>query len=188
MILPVITALISAAPALLGLFDGDGEGTAEKVAKVASDVARSVTGKGNDGEALKALEADPELLLEYQRQTAQRAISLYQEETKRLQAVNETIRAEAASTDPYVRRMRPTMGYALILSWTMTMAAVVYTIVDDPGAAASVIVALADLSIMWSVALSVLGLYVYKRSEDKKPAAGQGLGVLGRIAGRVLAR
>ena len=89
---------------------------------------------------------------------------------------------------PYVRRMRPTMGYALILSWTMTMAAVVYTIVDDPGAASSVIVALADLSIMWSVALSVLGLYVYKRSEDKKPAAGQGLGVLGRIAGRVLAR
>lgn len=147
-----------------------------------------------DGAALKALEADPALLLDYQRQTAQRAITLYQEETKRLQAVNETIRAEAASTDPYVRRMRPTMGYALILSWTMTMGAVVYVIVTDPGAASAVIVALADLSIMWSVALSVLGLYVYKRSEDKKstPRGGAGmdggLGLVGRIAGRLFAR
>lgn len=198
MILPIIAGLISAAPALVGLFEtgaagGDG-GTAAKVARIASDVAQAVTGKRDDGEALKALEADPELLLAYQRQTAQRAISLYQEETKRLQSVNETIRAEAASSDPYVRRMRPTMGYALIFSWTMTMAAVVFVIVTDPGAASAVIVALADLSIMWSVALSVLGLYVYKRSEDKKPApsagtgAGTGLGLLGRIAGKVIAR
>lgn len=210
MILPIIAGLISAAPALVGLFEtgaagGDG-GTAAKVARIASDVAQAVTGKRDDGEALKALEADPELLLEYQRQTAQRAISLYQEETKRLQSVNETIRAEAASSDPYVRRMRPTMGYALIFSWTMTMAAVVFVIVTDPGAASAVIVALADLSIMWSVALSVLGLYVYKRSEDKKPApsagtgagigtgigagigTGTGLGLLGRIAGKVIAR
>jgi hypothetical protein len=198
MILPIIAGLISAAPALVGLFEngaagGDG-GTAAKVARIASDVAQAVTGKRDDGEALKALEADPELLLAYQRQTAQRAISLYQEETKRLQSVNETIRAEAASSDPYVRRMRPTMGYALIFSWTMTMAAVVFVIVSDPGAASAVIVALADLSIMWSVALSVLGLYVYKRSEDKKPApsagtgTGTGLGLLGRIAGKVIAR
>ncbi|WP_425404480.1 3TM-type holin [Hwanghaeella sp.] len=191
MILPILTALISAAPALVGLFEngtsgGDGS-TAAKVARVASEVARSVTGKDEDGAALKALEADPALLLEYQRQTAQRAIALYGEETKRLQAVNETIRAEAANSDPYVRRMRPTMGYALILSWSMTMAAVVYVIVTDPGAASAVIVALADLSVMWSVALSVLGLYVYKRSEDKKPGggSGRGLAVLGRIARRV---
>lgn len=191
MIVPIITALISAAPALVGLFEngtsGGDDSTAAKVARVASEVARSVTGKDEDGAALKALEADPALLLEYQRQTAQRAIALYGEETKRLQAVNETIRAEAANSDPYVRRMRPTMGYALILSWSMTMAAVVYVIVTDPGAASAVIVALADLSVMWSVALSVLGLYVYKRSEDKKPGggSGRGLAVLGRIARRV---
>ena len=192
MILPIITALVSAAPALIGLFDsaegGGDDSTVSKVAKVASDVARAVTGKEDDGDALAALQANPELLLEYQRRTAERAIALYQEETKRLQAVNETIRAEAASSDPYVRRMRPTMGYALILSWSMTMAAVVYVIVTDPGAASTVIVALADLSIMWSVALSVLGLYVYKRSEDKKPVKGPGLGMIGQIAGRVMGR
>ena len=35
-----------------------------------------------------------------------------------------------------------------------------------------------------------LGLYVYKRSEDKKPASGKagGLGVLGRIAGTIMTR
>jgi len=187
MVLPILAALVSAAPALVGLFDSGDDSTVSKVAKVASDVAKSVTGKDDDGDALKALESNPELLLEYQRQTAQRAISLYQEETKRLQSVNETIRAEAASSDPYVRRMRPTMGYALILSWTMTMGAIVYTIVTDPGSASAVIVALADLSVMWSVALSVLGLYVYKRSEDKKPPAG-GFGVLGKIAGRIMGR
>lgn len=187
MILPVIAALVSAAPALIGLFDSNDDSTVSKVAKVASDVAKAVTGKDDDGDALQALQSNPELLLEYQRQTAEKAISLYQEETKRLQAINETIRVEVASSDPYVRRMRPTMGYALILSWTMTMAAVVYTIIDDPGAASSVIVALADLSIMWSVALSVLGLYVYKRSEEKTAPQG-GLGVLGKIAGRIMGR
>ncbi|RVU39028.1 hypothetical protein EOI86_07160 [Hwanghaeella grinnelliae] len=190
MILPVIAGLISAAPALIGLFDNGDDSTVSKVAKLASGIARGVTGTDDDGNALAALQADPELLLEYQRQTAQRAISLYQEETKRLLAVNETIRAEAASADPYVRRMRPTMGYALIFSWTMTMAAVVYVIVTDPAAASTVIIALADLSIMWSVALSVLGLYVYKRSEDKKPTtdAENGLSVLGRMAGKLMAR
>ena len=188
MVLPILTALVSAAPALIDLFDSGDDRAVSKVARVASDVARAVTGKDDDGDALAALQASPDLLLEYQRHTAQRAISLYREETKRLQTANETIRAEAASSDPYVRRMRPTMGYALILSWTMTMAAIVYVIVTDPGAASSVIVALADLSVMWSVALSVLGLYVYKRSEDKKPAAGAGLGLLGKIAGRVMGR
>lgn len=184
MILPVIAALVSAAPALIGLFNSNNDSTVAKVAKLASEVAQAVTGTGSDGEALAALEANPELMLEYQRQTAAQAIALYQEETKRLQTINETIRAETSSSDPYVRRMRPTMGYALILSWTMTMGAVVYVIVTDPGAASAVIVALADLSIMWSVALSVLGLYVYKRSEEKKPSGG--LGVLGQIMGRFM--
>lgn len=188
MVLPIVTALVSAAPALIGLFDSPDDRTVSKAVKVASDVAQEVTGKGGDGEALRALQEDPELLFEYQRQTAHRAIVLYQEETKRLQTVNETIRAEVASRDPYVRRMRPTMGYALILSWTLTMAAIVYTIVTDPAAASAVIVALADLSVMWSVALSVLGLYVYKRSEDKKPSTGPGTGIVGKIAGSFLSR
>ncbi len=188
MILPVVMGLIQAAPALIGLFDGGDESTVGKVARVAADVAKNVTGSSDEGAALQALQANPELMLEYQRQTAQRAISLYQEETKRLQAINETIRTESTSSDPYVRRMRPTMGYALILSWTMIMAAIVFVIVTDAGAASSVIVAIADLSMMWSVALSVLGLYVYKRSEDKKPPSEQGYSALAGLLRKVTGR
>jgi len=181
MILPVVMGLIQAAPALMSLFDTSDESTAGKVAEVAAGVAKCVTGVADEGEALQSLQANPELMLEYQRQTAQRAISLYQEETKRLQAINQTIQVESASSDRYVRRMRPTMGYALILSWTMVMAAIVYVILTDAAAAAAVIVAVADLSMMWSVALSVLGLYVYKRSEDKKPPMARGPGTLSRL-------
>ena len=33
--------------------------------------------------------------------------------------------------------------------------------------------AMSSLSAIWAVGLSVLGIYVYKRSEEKKMAAGQ---------------
>lgn len=187
MVFPILMALAQLAPAIIPLFDSDNESTANKAAKAVSDVAKAVTGTDSESAALEALKADPAMLIEYQRGVTERATALYQAETDRLKSVNETIRTEVASSDVYVRRMRPTMGYALILSWSALMFGIVYTIIVNPVESVQVVTAVSSLGLMWSVALSVLGLYVYKRSEDKKPDAGS-MGVLSAVAKRIAGR
>lgn len=68
----------------------------------------------------------------------------------------------------YVRRMRPTFGYLMALTWAAQMLALAYVVVFDTGQASLVIEAMESLGTIWTVGLSVLGIYVYKRSEEKK--------------------
>lgn len=82
--------------------------------------------------------------------------------------INESLRAEVASTDPYVRRMRPTFGYIIAMTWAAQMFAIAYVIVFETNQAALVIEAVQSLGTIWAVGLSVLGIYVYKRSEEKR--------------------
>ena len=178
----LILALAQAAPSIIGLLDSDDASVANRAARAVSETARAVTGEATDEGALAVLKADPAKMIEYQSAMNAHAVSMYQSETERLKSVNETMRAETASSDEYVRRMRPTMGYALILSWTATVLVIVYTIVAAPQDAPAVIKAVAELGTIWTVALSVLGLYVYKRSEDKKPPK---IGILSALASRV---
>lgn len=85
-----------------------------------------------------------------------------------LTQVNQSLRAEIVSQDVYVRRMRPTFGYLMALTWAAQMFAVAYVIVFDPARSGEVMSAMASLTAIWSVGLSVLGIYVYKRSEEKR--------------------
>ena len=82
--------------------------------------------------------------------------------------VNESLRAEIASSDIYVRRMRPTFGYLLALTWGAQMLAVAWVMVFRTDQTAFVLQGLSSLSAIWAVGLSVLGIYVYKRSEEKQ--------------------
>lgn len=85
-----------------------------------------------------------------------------------IQQINESLRAEVVSDDPYVRRMRPTFGYIIAMTWGAQMLALAYVIVFHTAQAALVIDAMEKLGTIWAVGLSVLGIYVYKRSEEKK--------------------
>lgn len=91
-----------------------------------------------------------------------------EEQAKLSQQVNESLRAEIKSDDKFVRRMRPTFGYLMALTWAAQMFGVAYIMIFRTGEAILVIQALESLGTIWAVALSVLGIYVYKRSEDKK--------------------
>jgi hypothetical protein len=82
--------------------------------------------------------------------------------------VNQSMRAEINSEDAYIRRMRPTFGYVMALSWAAQMLGVAYIMIFKTNDAIIVINAIESLGTIWAVALSVLGVYVYKRSEDKK--------------------
>lgn len=90
-----------------------------------------------------------------------------------LTQINTSLRAEAASEDAYVRRMRPTFGYAMAAAWMAQMGAVAWVMVTAPADAGTVINALESLGTIWTVGLGVLGIYVYKRSGDKRTAGGQ---------------
>lgn len=103
--------------------------------------------------------------------------------------VNTSLRAEVTSNDPYVRRMRPTFGYIMAVTWLAQMMAVAWVIIADPVQAGAVIAALASLGTIWSVGLAVLGIYVYKRSEEKRGITGDVpatllAGVARRFSGR----
>lgn len=85
-----------------------------------------------------------------------------------LTEINETMRTELKSEDRYVRRMRPTFGYIMAVTWGAQMIGIAYVIIFDTARAGIVLNAMSALTAIWAVGLSVLGIYVYKRSEDKK--------------------
>jgi hypothetical protein len=93
-------------------------------------------------------------------------------DSEALKTINQSLQAEVASVDPYVRRMRPTFGYLMALTWAAQMFAVAYIMVFETDKASLVIEAIESLFAIWAVGLSVLGIYVYKRSEDKKLGIG----------------
>ncbi len=88
-----------------------------------------------------------------------------------LSEINDSLRSEIASSDPYVRRMRPTFGYLMALTWAAQMFGLAYVVVFETAQAALVLEAMASLSTIWMVGLSVLGVYIFKRSEEKKLGA-----------------
>jgi len=89
-------------------------------------------------------------------------------DVKALTEINASLRAETLSDDKYVRRMRPTFGYLMAITWAAQMFGVAYIMVFETDKASIIINAVESLSAIWAVGLSVLGIYVYKRSEDKK--------------------
>lgn len=66
--------------------------------------------------------------------------------------------------------MRPTFGYLMALTWSAQMLALAYTIVARPEQAGAILNGMEALGLIWSVGLSVLGIYVYPRSDEKKKA------------------
>lgn len=89
------------------------------------------------------------------------------------QQVNETMRSEVNSEDAWARRWRPFFGYTMALTWGLQMLALSYAVIVTPAQAPGIIQALGEgLATMWWVGLTVLGVAVVKRSEDKAIASG----------------
>lgn len=149
------------------------------VAKAAGDALDEVDG------ALGRKEISPEQLAQANRHVEKMADIRAERETAILTQVNRTMRAEVRSEDAYVRRWRPTFGYAVALTWSVQMAGLTYAIVMTPEFAGEILAAMTNLSMIWGVALSILGINVAKRSRDKEVAAGKlpRSGLLQRLAG-----
>ncbi len=171
-ILSVVAKALPAVGAIIGGPVGGlvGQGIAMAAARIA--------GTEDPIEIGKALTADPVL----QRQLATQAGELEKiqlvEETKRLQAVNTTMQAEITSGDKYVRRWRPTFGYAVCIAWlSMSLAPLYVAIADSAGAAATLVISYGNMTAIWATALAILGVGVVSRSGDKKTAASAAAGM-----------
>jgi hypothetical protein len=150
--LPVFVQILSTA---LGQIDSPiAKGAAEALGKV--DIA------------MKSGVITPEQMAEANRHAEKMAEMEMQNYQSAVSEVNETMRAESASSDVYVRRMRPTFGYVMAFTWGVQMFSIAYVIIFDTGKAGFVLNAMSNLSAIWAMGLSVLGIYVYKRSEEKK--------------------
>lgn len=162
MTLPVLAQI--GIPALIkGLAEGL-KGINTPVAQGASAALDGLT------DALAAGKISPEHLAEMNRHLEKVQEFEAAERKTGIEQVNESLRAEVASSDLYVRRMRPTFGYIIALTWGAQMFALAYVIVFNTQEAGLVIEAMNSLGTIWTIGLSVLGIYVYKRSEEKRAA------------------
>ncbi len=167
--LSIALALAKFAPMVAGWIGGD---DAEKTVEQVIDVAKQVTGLADPESALRQIQNDPELTIRFQQAMNPVIIAKLQSDTARLVAINTTMVAESKSSDKFVRRWRPTFGYMIALTWLIQMTALGIVMVNTPADAPAVINSMASLSFMWGIALSVLGINVSKRSQDKALAAG----------------
>ncbi len=139
----------------------------------------TITDEPSAQQAAAALQADPAKLADYQRALNEQAIAAIAEETKRLLIVNETARAEVASGDPYVRRMRPTFGYVVAAVLLLQSLICLYVAIVHPADLAATVAAMSSMSSILLPALAVLGIYVNGRTQEKG-APGIGLPGVGK--------
>lgn len=148
-------------PLLVKAVEGALDGIGHPAAKAASGALKQV------GAALGAAEITPEQVAEANRHMERMAQLDTGEARAALEQINTTMRSEVASEDWYVRRWRPTFGYAVAATWTATMGAVSWAIIAEPAQSPAIIAALVNTSPIWGIALGVLGVAVVKRSQDK---------------------
>lgn len=112
-LIPIAISLASRfAPSLIGKLTGSD--TAAEVAEKVVDMAKVVTGQNDPTEAAKAIEANPELALEYQRELHGYELALKEIEYKKEKLAYEdqaggrdVVKTALVSDDPVVRRARP---------------------------------------------------------------------------------
>lgn len=142
--------------------------------RVDNPVAKTASDALNNFEAAIAGGAiSAEQMAEANRHAEEMAKIKAREYETAISEINQSIRAESESSDPYVRRMRPTFGYLMAVTWAAQMLALAYVVIFETDKAPDVLNGMDALSAIWAVGLSVLGIYVYKRSEEKRvpPAA-----------------
>jgi hypothetical protein len=176
-LISIAMGLAQVIPSIVGMFKGkDAEQQAENVV----GIAKKITGIDDPQKAVDAVVADPDKVLAFKEKLLDHALKMREADNAQLEIVNTTMRAELASKDKYNSRWRATYGYLVAVSWFVTfsgmVAALIIVVVKAPDKLGDTITAMgnmmANTAMLWSVALSVLGITVAKRSKDKETAAG----------------
>ncbi|MBO6789531.1 MAG: hypothetical protein JJ894_03240 [Dinoroseobacter sp.] len=108
-----------------------------------------------------------------------------QAETNDLEQVNETMRAELVHGNWYQKGWRPTFGYITAVSYGAVLLAIAKVLWTNGDPA--LLGALASVTMIFGIGLSVLGVTSYRRSTDKQTLAGvqQTGGLMDALASRI---
>ncbi len=148
-------------PSLIGKLTGSNK--AEEIAENVVNIAKVVTGKEDVSDAAKALEENPQLALEYQQELHTYELGIEQEQTKRLEAVNVTMRAEAVSGSILQRIWRPINGllFGITLFLDYVGSQIILALVESEWVWSHIP---AGVYMLWS---GVLGVAVISRGTEK---------------------
>lgn len=102
-----------------------GSDKAEQVAQKAVDIANAVTGKSSGDEAIKALQADPKLVLQYRQAVLAQELSFQALAVQNAADINKTMQAEAAAEHWPSYSWRPSIGFAVAFDLVMSSIIVV---------------------------------------------------------------
>ena len=184
-IIPIAIGLASVVPKIATWLSGCDK---EKAATQIIEVVKQVTGQDSLEKAVQQIQKNDRQAEEFQK-------SMIGYEAAMITQINETMRQEGQSDDPWRRRWRPYWGYvagtAFGLQIVLIMVIGGWAVVFQPERAKEILAALAGLASsllpIWGMALAVLGVSVWKRSADKAvQAVGQvPLGVFGALAERI---
>ena len=117
--LTIAMGLAKFAPTVTGWLFGD---KAEEGAQKALDIAQGITGKADPESALRELENNQEFALKFQTAVMSHELAQMQENTKRIEAVNETMRAESKSEHWMQWAWRPFNGFMFGITLFMNYA------------------------------------------------------------------
>lgn len=149
---------------------------------LALEAISKALGVDNSEEAVEMALRDPQKVLELKAKGIESDTNIILAQTaaitRRQEIVNKTIQTEANSFDAFVRRWRPFYGYCLAITWTIQM--ILSTIyigqalndpeIDFAAKMGGLVSVYSIMGGMWTVALTVLGVAVHKRSQDKQTA------------------
>lgn len=92
-----------------------GSDKAEQIAQKAVDIAQAVTGKSSGDEAIKALQVDPNLVLQYRKAVLDQELSFQEMAVQNASDINRTMQAEAAAEHWPSYSWRPAIGFAVAI-------------------------------------------------------------------------
>jgi hypothetical protein len=110
-------------PQIVHWIAGDKAG---RVAQKVVDVAQQVTGKATGDQALAALQADPNLVLQYRKAVLEQEVTFEQLAVQNASDINKTMQTEAASEHWPTYSWRPAIGFAVALAVTLAVLTVFF--------------------------------------------------------------
>lgn len=116
--LTIAMGLAQFAPSIVKWLTGSDK--AGDVAEKVVDIAKTVTGQDQPDAALKAIQADPNLALQFKTKIEENKVELERLAVEAAKAVNTTMQAEASSEHWPTYSWRPAIGFAVALNVAIT--------------------------------------------------------------------
>lgn len=160
-----------------------GDDKDESIANKVLDVAKTVTGKESEIDALDSIKSNPSIALEYQKAVMADShikdkieLEKYKEDTKRLESINKTMQIETNSKNWWSSAWRPFIGFITGISFFV---AVVWigiithqAIIEKDFNAINMIPSLIfNITTLFGVPCTILGIAAHHRGVEKRTKA-----------------